>query len=153
MDILDVCLVLEEGTVKNKLDVTVQWCLCVGKKCQPFPLSPCWGCFVRTWDLGSHRHSLWFLVKGKEIWLFLPDKNTEETSRPENNFFFLFLSLFVVIWACQIGLLSALQVCGRHRRGCWDKEWGREEREVKKTLDWRHGVWEKENAMAEAVLF
>lgn len=85
-------------------------------------------------NVRRHRHSPWFLVKGKEIWLLPPDKNTEESSRPENNNFFFFFPFFVVIWACQIGLLSALQVCGRHRRGCWDKEWGREEREVKKTF-------------------
>jgi len=38
MDVFNWCLVLEGGMVKNKLNVPVHRCLCVGKKCQPFLL-------------------------------------------------------------------------------------------------------------------
>lgn len=37
MGIFNWCLVLEGDTIKNKLNVIVQRCLCVGEKCQPSP--------------------------------------------------------------------------------------------------------------------
>lgn len=37
MDIFNWCLVLEGDTIKNKPNVIVQRCLCVGEKCQSSP--------------------------------------------------------------------------------------------------------------------
>lgn len=100
-----------------------------------FPPYFCEGWFVRMWGLGIHRHSLWFLVKGKEIWLLPPDKNTEESSRPENDFFFPFLFFFCYylslpdwsalcspsVWAAQKRLLRQRIGEGgrRSEKGLW----------------------------------
>lgn len=98
---------LEGGAMKNKLSVLVQRCLCVGEKCQPSPIVCPWA-DLWEWDLGSHCHSIWFLVKGKEIWLLPPDKNTEKRSLlGQKTTYFSFL-VFFVIWACQIGLSNCV---------------------------------------------
>lgn len=104
--------------------------------------------------LGIHCHSFWFMVKGKKIWLLPPDKNTEESSRPENDFFFPFLSFFCCylslpdwsalhspsVWAAQKRLLR--QRIGGGRKEKW-----------KRPLDWRHGVWEEEAQWQEQCCF
>lgn len=108
--------------------------------------------FVRMRGLGIHRHSLWFMVKGKEICLLLPDKNTEESSRPENYFFPPFSFLFLLLFELARLVCSPLSKCvGGTEEVAETKNWGREEGEVKKPFGLESWCMGGRGTMAGAV--
>lgn len=132
---------------EKKLDVPIQRCLCIGKKYQPFPLifvwADLWECKA-LWSITIPFGSWW---KEKRFDCSFQIKIHRSLLGQKTTFFFFF-SPFLSFFCCYLSLpdWSALQVCGRHRRGCWDKELGEGGRKEKwkRPLDWRHGVWEEE---------
>lgn len=83
-----------------------------------------------------------------------PDKNTEESSRPENDFFFPFLSFFLLLFELARLVCSLLSKCvGGTEEVAETKNWGREEGEVKKTSELEAWYMGGRGATAGAVLF
>lgn len=107
MDIFNWCLVLEEGTVKNKLNGPVQRCLCVRKKCQPFPLvfvgADLWECET----LGAIAIPFGSCWKEKRFGCSLHIKIQSSLLGQKTNFFFFFLSFF----CCYLSLPDWSALC------------------------------------------